>query len=430
MWFIVNYVGLFFTVLAMFASSLVLSILFSLIFLPVIYVKNLSLSFVFLYSLYFVGWSYFFHWLDDLGLSFLQLYFTQSSIYYFYPLFSIHPIIVIFLTVLLIFYFTRLFLQANLRGLYIGFGFLVFLNLVFRFYYDGVKWKYLKNFEAILDKEKVTLFLISTNVISSAPDYRKRNEEMTFYKLSVAISTAYSYTKDNQKTFVFLLPEGSLSKDDNHLFNLNQPNLSTSIRNIRNNILSLLGSQKMFSIFRSSFLFYNPTSVDHIEKKLFNSVVMLNLQEVMDLEIKSYQIYNKEFLVPFTERVPEFFRPVSKLLSRWIILYTYLDYTKGKNNSKEFFVKTIRFRPLICFESFKHIYPFDNYEKVEFIVISSNDAWFINNPILDLHLKSAKILSVSKRKPVIFLVNGYRNKIFVFDDVTNHLRSSRNVIEF
>ncbi|MCS7243294.1 MAG: hypothetical protein RMJ36_00970 [Candidatus Calescibacterium sp.] len=432
MWFIVNYVGFFFTILAMSLSIFILSIFFSLMFLPFIWMKAKRgiLVYSLIYGLYFVLWNYLFYIFDDLGLSFLQFYFTQSSIYLFYPLFSIHPILVNFVMVLLVFYFVYLAFFKNVKMVYWILGVLVLSNLIAKFYYDFLSGMILGYLNDKLNRENVFLFFISTDTVAQPPDYRIRNENMTFYKLSVALASAYSTKRNNKSIFIFFLPEGSLSKDERYTFNLNNPNLSYSITNLKYNMNNLIGNRDFFSIFGNSFLFFNPTSVDYEIKKIFNSVVLLSFNDINNLRIIDYQIYSKRFLVPFTEVTPGFFKSISKFLSKWIVLYKYLDYSEGKDYFKEFAIRDIKFVPLICFESFKHIYPISIYSNVDFLVVSSNDSWFKNNPMLFLHLKSVRVLSVVKRKPVIFLANGYENRIFIFSDKTRNIRNTIHIISF
>lgn len=414
--FIVKYVGIFWVLCAVFLSSLVLGILFFLMFLPFVFfdkIVNLKLKIIFavLYSVYFSGWNYLFFMMDDLGLSFLQFYFVASKLYLFYPLFEIHPSLVNFFISLLV-------LLVDYRK--IGFWILLAIfNFILKYYYQTLALSSLEEFMDKLRKYDLKLYFISANTVIDSLDYRIRNENLVFYKLAVALSL-------NFKNSIFFLPEGSLSKNERYLFYTIKPNLSPAVYNISSNLKTLLGNYNLF--LDSMYIFFNPTVVDYENKRIFNSVVLLNLKEVWENNIKEFQVYDKVFLVPFTERVPQFFRPFSKILSKWIVIFKYLDYSNGKDDNKVFFVKNLKFKPLICFESFKYLYL--NREYGDFIVVSANDSWFRSNPMLYLHLKSVKMLSVSKKKIVVFIANGYKNKIFVFDDITGFVKNVQNLVFF
>lgn len=436
-YFIVDYVGIFFTVLALLFSTLVFAILLFFVFLPFLFFKKFKeggreLVFAFFYSLYFVLWNYLFFKMDDLGLSFWQLYFTQSKSYLLYPFFSVNPFVVTFTTLLFVFVFYYLFSRKRFFLFFSFLLILLFFNFVFRFYYLNVSKLRIDELEKKLNNEKVVAFFISTDTVAMPPDYRIRNESMAYYKISVAIALANSIDKEGYK-FLFFLPEGSFSKNEKYLFNPQKPDSSSSLYNLSLNIKNLLSSQN-YSIIYRSFIFFNPTSIDYEKKQIFNSVVLMNLGDILILNVDNYQIYDKIFLVPFAEKTPEFFKSFASFFSKWVVVFRYLDYTPGKAEKVFSISDRLKFKPLVCFESFKYLCIKERDEDYDFIVVSSNDSWFISknvkNLIFYLHLKSANLLSVVKKRPVFFLVNGDRNRVFIFFDRTKMFETSKNVIIF
>lgn len=410
--FIIDYVGWFWGLLANLISILFLSFLLFLLFWPFIYFKR-NIFFLFVYSLYFVLIQYLFYIFDDLGLSFLQLYFTQSNLYLFYPLFSFGGWLVNFSMILLIFilYLTRKFVFISLL-----LGFLV-INWVLRFYYFGVMDSNLLELDKKLRAEKVFLFVISTNTVAISPDYRVRNEDMVFNKLVVSLAFA---SRSNNFSYLFLLPEGSLSKNERYLFDISNPSRSPALYNLREGLVNLIDNNNISRIADNSYVLFNPTLVDYSEKKIYNSVILINLKDILELDVRNYQFYNKVFLVPFSEFTPSFFRIIANLLSNQIAIFRYMDYTSGQNKQSVFRFKNINIKPLICFESFKSLYLMDKTD-FDFIIVSSNDSWFRGNPMYSLHRKSIKLLSIKERKPVIFLVNGAISEIFMIFKVKKSL---------
>lgn len=436
-YFIVDYVGIFFTVLALLISTLVFAMLLFFVFLPFLFFKKFreskrELVFAFFYSLYFVLWNYVFFRMDDLCLSFWQLYFTQSKNYLLYPVFSVSPFIVTFITLFSVFVFYYLFSRKRFFLFFSFFLILLFFNFVFRFYYLNVSKLRIDELERKLSSEKVVAFFISTDTVAMPPDYRIRNESMAYYKCAVAIALANSIDKEGYK-FLFFLPEGSFSKNEKYLFNPRNPNSSSSLYNLGLNMKNLLSYQN-YSIMYRSFIFFNPTSIDHEKKQIFNSVVLINLSDVLNLSVNNYQIYDKIFLVPFAEKTPEFFKSFASFFSKWIVVFRYLDYTPGKEEKVFSISEKLKFKPLVCFESFKYLGIKERDEDYEFIVVTSNDSWFVSkngkNFIFYLHLKSVKMLSVAKKKTVFFLVNGDRNRVFVFFDRTRIFERSKSIIIF
>ncbi|MFN3996083.1 MAG: hypothetical protein ACK4GR_06115, partial [bacterium] len=317
MFFIVNYVGLILGVSAVLLSTFILGIFFFLIFLPLVYLNRFKggwekILFSVFYSFYFALWNYLFFIMDDLGLSFLQFFYTVSGVYLFYPVFSLNPFLVNFLIA-----FLSLVLDYKKWVIWLV---LIFLNFAFKLYYWELANKEMDNLIDKLEKREISLYFISAKAFSDFKDYRIRNEDLTFYKLSIAFALSLG-----DKKSVFFLPEGSLSKNEKYIFYPSNPNYSPAIRNLAKFKDYL--SKEMLDEFELSelkkengfkYIFFNPTSVDYLNKRIYNSVVLLNLGEVFEGKIENYQVYDKIFLVPFTERVPSFFKEIAKFLSKWI----------------------------------------------------------------------------------------------------------------
>ncbi|MEN3014614.1 MAG: hypothetical protein ABDH21_00930 [bacterium] len=419
MWFIEDYVGWGFALLAMVCSVLVLGALFFFSFLPWLLFDKIrnKLGFGVFFAFYFAFWQYIFYSMDDLGLSFVQFFFTQSGTFALYPIFF-SPFWVNVIMALIV-----MFMAFGLncwRSRVIFSLFFVIINLLMFWVYEKEANRCLYELIGRLKENRLFIFAISTDVIASPPDYRIRNEEQTFQKIKEALKVA---NQIYDSYFLFLLPEGSISKDQASIFDLNNPSYSPCISKIRKALSEIYQKKELnLAILSRSWIFFNPSSVDYINKVVYNSVLSVKLEQVWNGGINDYQIYHKVFLVPFIEFTPGFFMSVAKFLSKWIIVFSYIDYSPGVDKSKNFICNNVSFRPMICFESFKNLYNITSFDQVDFIVVSSNDSWFKGNLMYNLHRKSVRMLSIAKKLPVIFVVNGNPSCLFMFFDFTDVFR--------
>jgi len=161
----------------------------------------------------------------------------------------------------------------------------------------------------------------------------------------------------------------------------------------------------IFSEFVFEYLVFNTIAVDR-DFNIYNSIVLYNKQE------GKFNFYLKRYLVPFGEYYPNWFLKIFGFLN--IDNLKYKSYSSGfyfKDNRNYFKIKDISFKVLICFESFKYEMKSDIDKESDFILFSSNDMWFKNLFMDNLHLKSIKILSIYSDLPVIFNANGNKNVV-------------------
>ena len=237
-----------------------------------------------------------------------------------------------------------IFFQKEIRKKNIIFLFLFLIAFIINYFYGSFKLDYINN---KFDKDTY-IKIVSPNF--SLKDYSNTSDFLRLKRL-IKISDP----KKNENT-IFIWPEGIFY--NSYLEDINQYKKLFS-DNFSENHLIILGINN-FNI-----------SKDHVDKKYFNSLVILNNK----LEVLS--LYNKVNLVPFGE-----FLPFEKFLSKFglkKITQGYNSFSPGNlrnliNLNDKFDNKKIL--PLICYEI---IYSGRIKRKDQFpdlVVNISEDGWF------------------------------------------------------
>jgi len=131
---------------------------------------------------------------------------------------------------------------------------------------------------------------------------------------------------------------------------------------------------------------------------LYNSVVLLNRYGVSTI------LHDKKYLVPFGEYLP----------LRWLFwgLFRHTGYfdavfTPGAKNQP-----TANYAVSLCFESF---FPYQAREQIRsggrLLLIVTNDAWFGNTSLLDMHLSAAVLRAVENSRYAVQAANTGRSAI-------------------
>ncbi len=361
------------------------------------------------YSIWWVVIEFIQYNLKDLDMSFAMIYFTQTSNYIFFLFYSISPFLVSFVFIFLSSLLTALIFEVyhykyqfkNFKFHYITFLFIFYIFFLFFnfFYFNNIEKTVLSNLEKKILKNNINFILIETEIDSYFNKFSQRNYDQLYSKLKVL----NKILKKDEGYFVVFIPEGAFPKNYDTLFYL-QNNLNLNLKNIFRNYIF------------DAFIF-NTIAVDYYQN-FYNSIIYFNQEK------DYFDFYLKRYLVPFGEYYPIWFLRLFGSLD--IENLKYKSYTSGfnfKNNNYYFDIKNIKFKVLVCFESFK-------YEKkakdIDFILVSSNDMWFKNLFMDNLHLKSIKILSIYYLVPIVFNANGNKNGVlFIFN-----FHSLKNFIVF
>ncbi|MCX7870903.1 MAG: hypothetical protein N2485_04955 [bacterium] len=411
--FLFKYINFIYAFLGIILSIFILFIFWFLkfIFLPFIFkvfIINNKMNFRFI-GYFFISIIYSIWWLiiefiqynlKDLDMSFAMIYFNQTSNYIFFLFYTIHPFVVSFIFVFLSSFLATLAFEVyyyknqlkNFKFYIILFFIFYFFILLFNiFYFKNIEKHSLSKLEEKILKNNINFILIQTEIDAYFNKFNQRNYEELYNKL---FKLNKNLNKDDS-FFVVLIPEGAFPKNSYTLFYL-QDNFNLNLKNV-------------FKNYKFNAFIFNTIAIDD-NQNIYNSIICF------DKSKDSFNFYLKRYLVPFGEYYPFWFLKLFGSLN--IENLKYKSYTSGvnfKGNNYYFDIKDIKFKVLICFESFKYERK-SKTNDIDFILVSSNDMWFKNLFMDNLHLKSIKILSIYNLLPVVFNANGNKNGVlFIFN---------------
>lgn len=324
-----------------------------------------------------------FEWLMSLGTfgyPFMSIYLTQVDAIFRWLTYSIIgsysvSLIIIFFAIILALVITG---QIKER-----------LNIIFFSVFFFIVFAIATN--SYLEKESLNGKVLSIAIIQpNIPQINKTNEKMYNEHTKKYFDLINKAIKHHPETNIIILPENIIPALWEEVIKETLP-FSTDLGN-------------------RLLIFGQPIKRD---EKIYNSILFYKQADYI-------AEYYKRKLVPFGEYLP--------LLSGWINLNDMIYYSSGNSYNQLINVQSIKFLPLICFESaFSHLLSSKNF--FDLGVVVTNDAWF-GKYFKELHLRTVRFRATEKSTPFAYSTNNgisaiidHNGKIlkFIPDETTGYI---------
>lgn len=169
-----------------------------------------------------------------------------------------------------------------------------------------------------------------------------------------------------------------------------------------------------FDEFNSYTIFPDQNRPEVADEKMRNMLTVVSPEGVV------IEARDKTKLIPFGERRPWFIKiPYVRDLADKYLANSFSEYLQG-DEVRPFHLasknESLEVLPLICYEA---LFPvsiasgFSNKQASRYIVVSSNNNWFNNSSVVDLHHKASILRAVESRSNLIHVMNNGPSKVIL-----------------